>query len=385
MKKITLFFCCCWLYKMSQAQTPGSYNSEVKIKELAVPKAPAFKLLDISPTQIESPTNPKQFALGIAQSFDDSVGWPKNYSMEFAPYWWLKSSNRSVYDFLGLKTTVNAGAKKITGENAFSGLKFTSISIAFINQDLVPDSIKQSQKIFSVGIHSTVIKIHSKNYARALEAKLKDWHDAAQRELDVALANQPADSPKVVYEAYWQKFTDMKPTTTAEIFDDINDIMNEKPIFSLDFAAAYASYGINESTWKTGRTGVWTTLSSYLPLKLSDEAVNKNYFSLFGYLRFLQDNYAPGKDNQTLKSTCVDIGGKLELQFDKLSIGYETIHRNYSKQGINSDKRNVGVINYQLGNNLYINGAFGKDFGITNKLISFLGINWGFGDEKIKL
>jgi hypothetical protein len=388
MKKITVFFCCWCLCQISQAQgnTPGSINDEVKMKELAVPKAPAFQLLDISPIQIENPTSPKQFALGIAQSFNDSAGWPKNYSMEFAPYWWLKSSNRSVYDFLGLKTTIDAkGAKNVTGEDAFSGLRFTSISLAFINQDFVPDSIKQSQKIFSVGIHSTIIKIHSKNYAKALASKLQQWHDAAENELEFALAGQPSELDTVAYKAYWQRFTDLKPTTTGEIFGNINDIMNEKPLFSLNVAAAYANYGINDSIWKTGRTGVWTTLSSYLPLKLDDDGVNRNYFALFGYFRFLQDNYAPGKDNQTLKSSCIDIGGKLELQFDKLSLGYESIRRNYSKQGINSGNRSVGVISYQLGNNLYINGALGKDFGINNKLISFLGINWGFGNEKIKL
>ena len=83
--------------------------------------------------------------------------------------------------------------------------------------------------------------------------------------------------------------------------------------------------------------------------------------------------------------SAVVVGAKLELQFDRLGIGYEIIHRNYSRPGVESDKRSVGVISYQIGNNLYLNGAFGKDFGITNKLISFLGVNWGFGDEKIKL
>lgn len=384
MKKITLFFFCFCLYQSIQGQ--GSTDSEVKIKELAVPKSPAFKLLDISPSQIETPTNPKQFSLDIAQAFNDSIGWPKNYSMEFTPYWWLKKSNRSVFDFLGLKTTDNAnGGKDITGENPFSGLKFTSISMAFINQDLIPDSIAQSQKIFSVGVHSTLIKIHSKKYSKLLGSKLEEWHEAAQKELAVALANQPPDSPAVAYEAYWQKFTDMKPTTTGEIFDEINDIMNEKPVLSLDISAAYANYGINDSIRKTGRVGVWATISSYIPIKLDDDEVNKNYFAFFGYLRYLQDNYAPGKGPQTIKSSCFDIGGKLELKFDKLSVGYEIIHRNYTKQGINSADRNVGVISYQLGNNLYINAAFGKDFGITSKQISSLGINWGFGDEKTKL
>ena len=99
----------------------------------------------------------------------------------------------------------------------------------------------------------------------------------------------------------------------------------------------------------------------------------------------MKDNYAPDLNKKTIKSSALDIGAKVELQFDRFCIGYEIIHRKYSKQVISTDNRNVGVISYQISDNLYINGAFGKDFGITNKLISFLGINWGFGDEKIKL
>ena len=75
MRKLIIILFCCWFHPLSFSQTtPGSVNSEVNVKELAVPKAPAFKLLDISPTQIETPNSPKQFVLGVAQSFNDSVG-----------------------------------------------------------------------------------------------------------------------------------------------------------------------------------------------------------------------------------------------------------------------------------------------------------------------
>jgi hypothetical protein len=386
MKNIILLCCCCSFFFVN-AQ---SVNSEVKLKELAVPNAPAFKLLDISPSQIENPTTPKQFALGVSQSFKDSagLGWPQNYSMEFAPYWWIKSSNRSVYDFLGLKTEkdqANPSRKKIVGENPFSGLKFTSVSLAFVNQDLVPDNVSTSQKIFSVGLRTTLIKIHSKSYAKLLEAKLDKWHAAAQLELDDALNNAPNPQDSVAFKAHFQKFTNMKPTTTGDIFNEINDVINQKPIFSLDVAGAYSTYGIGDSTWQTGRTGAWTTASLFLPLKFGNEEINKNYFAIYGYLRFWKDNYALGKNDLLLTSSSTDVGARAELRFDRLAIGFETIHRTYSEDIIGTSNRNVGVVSFQLGNNIYINGSFGKDFGVTNKLISFLGINWGFGSETTKL
>jgi hypothetical protein len=43
MKKLSIFLFCCWVQQLSFSQTtPGSINSEVNVKELAVPKAPAF-------------------------------------------------------------------------------------------------------------------------------------------------------------------------------------------------------------------------------------------------------------------------------------------------------------------------------------------------------
>src|SRR6186713_292756 len=86
-------------------------NSEtIKLTDLAAPKSPGFQLIDIAPTNIEAPKTPKSFVLGVIQSYDGSIGWPQSYSMETAPYWWLKKGGRNAYKILGLKTKNVAGS-----------------------------------------------------------------------------------------------------------------------------------------------------------------------------------------------------------------------------------------------------------------------------------
>ncbi len=44
----------------------------------------------------------------------------------------------------------------------------TNVSIAFLQKDLVPDSAEASQKVFSAGFRTTVIRIYSSAHANKL-------------------------------------------------------------------------------------------------------------------------------------------------------------------------------------------------------------------------
>jgi hypothetical protein len=353
-----------------------SLDGTVKLKDLAVPNSPGFILTDIAPTLTQSSNTPKQFVLGVAQVFQSSGNsFPQNYSTEFTPYWWLSTKSRNVYSFAGLKT-VNGQVK----ENIFSGLKFTSVSVSFLNKDLIPDSADAAQKIFAIGAKTTIIKIHAKSYSASLNKKMDAWHAAALDELSVAqdaIANEP-DSAK--RRLLIRQFANMKPQTTGDLAQQINDQINEKPIFSWDIAAAYATYGIGDTSWQTGRAGAWTTLATYVPLGKN----TKNYLDINIAARYQLDNYYLNSKGTLEKANSVDIGGRLGLEFERLSIGAEALYRYYN--GVSgSANRTVGYLNYRVSDNLYINGAFGKSFESTNKLIALFGINWGFGKEEITL
>ena len=361
-----------------------------KLKELAVPNSPAFIIADLTPSVFQSANTPKEFVLGLAQSFQESSdGFPQNYSAEFTPYWWINSKDRDVYSALGLRTTKDGEGRiqTVGKEDPFSGLKFTTVSLAFINKDLIPDSSRSNQRIVSLGIKTTILKIHKKDHASALRSEIQNWHTAAQAEFD---SNNEIQNKLARYNgedeaAYQQKLLDeFKTTQTVGIMKRITEEINEKPLFSWDIAAALATFGIGDSVWKTGRSGIWTTLTANIPLALDNERNKKNYFNLNFVFRYLTDKYQLVQKNKIAAGNNADIGGKLALDFEKLSIGVEALHR-FANGKADAKNRTVGIINYKMGDNLYLRGAFGKNFDNPDKLVTIFGISWGFGTETIKL
>jgi hypothetical protein len=123
-----------------------STNGELSLSELAVPNAPAFILLDAAPSTIGAPTTAKEFTLGMIQNFDKDSKWFNNYSMEFSPYWWFRPENKSIYSFAGLQQ--DKETKAYSG-NVFGAMKFSSISLALLKKDVIPDSVSLDEKVLS--------------------------------------------------------------------------------------------------------------------------------------------------------------------------------------------------------------------------------------------
>ena len=357
-------------------------NTTVPLKELEVPNSPAFIITEITPSLIQTPTTPKEFVLGVAQSFQQSEsGFPENYSLEFVPYWWLRPSNRSIYSLVGLKRTT---AGDIANEIPFSSVKFTSFSMAFLKKDLIPDTSNSLQKMFAIGLRSTIIKIHSRSYSENLKNKIAEWHSAAQAELEIFQEAIARADPKKKMELLKQA-ANFKPSATDAIVKEINKVLLQKPLFSWDIGTAFVTYGVGDSSWHKGRSSVWTNLASWLPLDLGeDKDVNNNYINLNFSFRFLSDSYFKNNKGLIEKANLIDVGGKIAFEFSRLSIGYEYLQRN-GKDVSGENKRSVGIINYKLSDNLYINGAFGKNFSAPDKLIALFGIIWGLGSETVNL
>ena len=365
----------------------NAQDSGIKLKDLAVPNSPAFILTDITPTLVQTPNTPKKFILGVAQSFgNSSSGFPDNYSAEFAPYWFGNAGQKKIYSALGLQTYITNDGKLVPGykEDPFAGLKFTSVSIAFINKDLIPDGIDQSQKVFGLGLKSTIVKIQQTGSAGKMLARLKKWHDDAIAEIAQYQDAIARGKPKAYRDSLLAAAIKRKALDSLDLPKVINDYLQEKPKFSWDVAGAYATYGIGDADWQSGRTGVWTTVSTYMPLASATGGISKNYFNLSLSARSLWDNYSKNDAGQIGKSRAFDIGGKAGLDFDGFSIGVESLNR-YTGGKSGKENRTVGVINYRIAESIYIVGSFGKNFESQSRAITMFGINWGLGNEKVNL
>ena len=371
-----------------RALAQDNANSTISgiISGLSVPASPAFSITDINPTLVQNPATPKSFALGIAQSYQQSgTGFPNNYSAEFAPVWWINPKGLNIYSYLGLplpSKNTTTGVK----ENIFAGIKFTTISVAFINKDLIPDTSKATQNIFSLGVHTTLIKIYGNKRTALLAEKINQWEKDALNELN-ANANildeiarlDPADTAfKTKKKAILKKYAEIN---TPGDFKSINELIAQKPFFAWDFAAAWAVYGVNSQTAQTGRIGAWTSAALNIPIGTGGA---NNYFNLNALGRYIIDNFYKNDNGVIGRANNFDTGGNIGFEFNKLSLAVESLYR-FSNGAFNTKNRTVGIISVKLTDNIFVNGTFGKDFAGPNKLISSFGVNWGFGKEKVSL
>jgi hypothetical protein len=381
MKYVLASLLTCFFLNLTKAQ-------DIKLKDLAVPNSPSFILLDAAPSNIEAPANPREFTLGLLKNLDLNNKFLGDFSMEFAPYWWLKPSQRDAYSFMGLtKKRVN-GAQKAGidryEQNIFSGLKFSSFSLAFLTKDMIADSVNLQQKIVSLGARTTLIKVRPAAFANQLNAKLIAWHDEAQlqlKSLNEALESNidNAEARDSLLKAIANFLASEKAVDYQKRSNEIKDMVDQKPIFNWDLSTAFTQYGVGDTAWKTGRVGVWTTFASYIPIsKLHPE----NYFDLLVRARYFKDNYAAGLAGSTVVSGTIDIGAKLGIELSNFNLAAEGVYRKVEGQS-DWQKRVTGIVNYKINDNLFFSGTYGTDFGPQNKLIALFGLNWGFGEDKI--
>ncbi|MCF6130900.1 hypothetical protein [Flavobacterium wongokense] len=331
------------------------YAQEIKISDLEVPTSPAFTLMDFTPTSIENPSTPQAVTLGLLNALGSN-----DVALEFSPYWLVSGKYKTINNYFD-KEEKKAYSKP---------WKNLSLSIATIKKDSVQN--------VSAGIRTNLITINSKEKLAAitsLKAKLKAFTEKLNTDLNIAA------NPFAAGSAEYNKWNKAKidemskdPAYIKEssaVYDANEELENLKPFLSLDVAAAYDTFFMNEFSGKAnfGRFGAWATLNENITL-----GGEKNYICLYQYARFLVDKMTYDAASMSYTRTeDTDIGAKVELQFNRLSFGYEYIKR--TKQEDNY--RSVGNIKYKLTDQLVLNGGFGKNFEGSDNLVSIIGIKWG--------
>lgn len=92
---------------------------------IRTPASPAFSVLGVAPSQIQKPTTPRDFAMSLSNSMQESddLTIPKDVALEFAPYWWFRQGKLTFNDYM------NAGF-------ASTLLRNLSISLGTISRDM---------------------------------------------------------------------------------------------------------------------------------------------------------------------------------------------------------------------------------------------------------
>jgi len=341
-------------------------SNAIKITDLELPNAPAFTLLDYSPTIISTPSTTQAFTLSLINSISSgNSGFPTDYALEFTPYWVFANKGRNLTDYV-IKENQKSYSKPY---------KNLSFSLASVKKDTIQN--------VSVGIRTNLVTVNRKERQESIAnllLKLERFKEITDQQL--TLNQNPYESGTAEYNKWnldqinkLSKLEEYKKLTT-EIYAVVDTLEASKPVFTADIATAY-NYFFDKNEFKSGRFGrygAWLTLSANFKLS----KVNNNYLTIYQYSRYLIDEMIYETTALSYKKEKnLDLGAKVELQFNDFAIAYEYINRTNQKDNY----RSVGNLKYKINERFTITGGFGKNFEKTDNLVSFLGISWGIANS----
>jgi hypothetical protein len=394
----------------------------IELKDLKNLNSPGFQILDIAPSTIDRPANPKAFAASIMSLTNNGTAIPKNFALEVTPYWYFKPKNATVFQYLNIKD--DAGKS-----NTFTGIfNKMSISLASVFNDSTSGSLIKNTNYIAFGLKTNLITYRNEKQNQKLKNALANF---SKRVIDLRPNQKNADALEIELNRIDNKiralYTRLKIETDDAVKDSINteyqnaianrtlvqkkidDFENQAPdlleaniqkdtliqnylkelddlpLIQVDVAFAYSeAFPDNATTNKRfNRSGLW--LTGALNAFSVDKAELNDNLAFILCTRFISDNVLQeGSLDVFERENAFDLGFKLEYSIKDLSISYEYIKRDYSDNSNLNSERKVGSIQYKISDGLYVTGAYGTNFGIDKNLFTLFGINYGFGKSSLK-
>jgi hypothetical protein len=399
MKQITFVFAVIIILLVTSISTLR--GKEINLVDMQVPNSPAFVLLDAAPTSVEKPTSTKAFAVSIMNALNENNGIPKNYAVEFTPFWFMKHPTLTALKFWG----IDSDLKK---QLPFSALPQYSVSFALVSNKPNDTLTNPTTTNVSFGIRTTILRVRSDDDKQDLitenkriATRLSTLNDSLSNIVGqiTMLSILPLDSTNEIARIERQMQIDLLKQEEREILgsfendselikheQSVQEILARRPMFAIEGAiASNAAFDNNDfSTKRLGRVGGWLNLAYAVSLNTHDAVVKKNYLNAVITTRYLSDHNQRSTNGFVIQNL-FDSGGKLELEIDKFSISGEYLYRWNSTDKTKNSFRASGLLKYKIKDDLYLTSAFGRNFGDRNNLISQFGISWGIGtgNEKI--
>lgn len=312
----------------AQAQGPGL----VELDDLRTPASPAFVILGVSPTAVERPSTPRAFALGLVSAAEGQAGViPENYAAEVAPYWLAPRRTLTFSQYF--RPTLHQRLRQTF-----------SVSLATAARAEGADSVTGVAVGFRI---APLVGEPSERLVRAVDT-LRTVQDRMLT-LDIQMdgAQSAADSARIR--------SQLSPLEAESVrLAGVIRQNGERVGLHLQIAGALAGYypGGRFDSGTLGRSGLWGTLG----MRLDDPGVD-----VIGLARVLWDDRA----SQTLW----DLGGRAVLSYEDLSGSVEFIARSARDavtlpggSAMRSGNRVVGLLEYRVSPDLFVNFSFGQDY-----------------------
>lgn len=409
------------------------YAQQTEISSVSSTSAPAFTVLGISPTEIARPNTWNKFQASLYQNLTGNDGAaPKNFAMEFKPYWLSNHKNFTYKDYLEKEgfslrnlslsiASAKAPYQKDTTQSLGFGFRLP-ISFANKKRQILSQSLTAESNALKKQItwQSDFI-LYINNFSGATVEDLKD-------DIESKVKNHGAGNPLWAYRSQIQ--TMLKDTLSkalSSMATDTLDATKKTAVISVvgdyisrynEAPAAAMSGKIKEALNETGNLQFSGALALAFPTnqfdysRFSQAAVWLDYTSKFGKNSPVDGTAAlryarTFTTDSVTSSSNFDLIYKLNFAFgtsQKLAISAWGVLRNKSNDLPRIIVNNItyaavkntwdnkyGVdIAYKFSNNITLSYSFGKDYkhpsaatSKGNQLISFLNLFYSLNTKLV--
>jgi len=373
-----------------------------EVPRINVPVSPAFSILDFEPAAVMRPSNARDLAVDLLNSFDKEGKLVLNSGLEVAPYWLVSHPKlkRSTYldpnpgqAFLQSFSISAATVKdSASGNNKLgAGFRFRLFNGKPLEDKLklVADEVRAKNTILDV-INAARIMVGSAitTGQEAIEviaenlkaAEINEDTIAVVRQQALALKSNYSDAPEDI-KRFLEDFIAIRREVESDLLRNKSDLLYQRKGFILEFAGAS---GLNASAGNNlERTGLWANASYFVS--------PDNLFTFTA--RFMNQN----KDTVL---TNIDAGIGFLQKADKYNIALEGMFRWYRAEIPDKNVSNEPITrldkdftyrlaiqcSYALNKDLSININLGKDFSSPfvagTGFFSILGVNYSFISRK---
>lgn len=361
------------------AQDGAKPATKVKIDDLSAPTSPAFVLLGIAPAAVERPETPKAFTLNLLETVAKSNGVPRNYALEVAPYWLVSHPNLEFETYQNpgvgqsiLQTlAISIGTSPIPGETAEADPLGTKIGLG-IRTAIFNGQVNSR---FRTQLQNRIAKIEP------LADVVLDLLIEEDELLDTVRANAGDQAASSRLIAVQNGISEARQRLEALALE-VQSLDAERVGFFLNVAGGqvWTAFADDVRNSKAEKRGFWVT-PSYRWRGCGDADTCEASLDAIGVVRVLKE-----PEN----NAAWDYGGRVVWKATKeLNLSLEAVRRHQQARTADVEEdsnRTVGLVEYRIRQDLILFGSFGQDFKeLTGKkpLVSFLGLNIGFGDKPV--
>jgi hypothetical protein len=361
------------LLAVCAADALAQSDKKVVIDDLSAPQSPAFILLGVAPTSVERPDTPKAFGLNFLDKVTTANGFPSNYALQVAPYWLASHPNLQFgeYQNPNVKQSILQTLLISVGTSPIPGAKSTDDPLG--------------SKV-GLGVRTAIFNGGANPRLERLLPQLEKIDDevldlmAKEDELLAALKKNPGDVKLIAELAELQKTITATRAKTEAVTLQIQALDAERIGFFLNIAGGqvwtFPQDDVRDAS--SEKRGFWVT-PSYRWRGCADTADCESSVDAIAVVRTLKE---PDKD------AVWDYGGRIVWKASKqLNVSLEALRRDSGDDAADEkSNRTVGVLEYRIREDLILFGSFGQDFKQvtgTKPLVSFLGLNLGFGKKAV--